>query len=77
MRGGVEAEIPSMRSRGRDRRGARGQAVPVDGVLTEGHAAVDESAITGESIPVEKQPGDKLIGATTVKSGYLKCARRA
>ena len=49
-----------------------GQAVPVDGVLTEGHAAVDESAITGESIPVEKQPGDKLIGATTVKSGYLK-----
>jgi len=49
-----------------------GQSIPVDGILSEGNAAVDESTITGESIPVEKQPGDKLIGATTIKSGYLK-----
>ena len=73
VRGGVEAEIPVEEvEKGETVVVRAGQAVPVDGVLTEGHAAVDESAITGESIPVEKQPGDKLIGATTVKSGYLK-----
>ncbi|HIG0358550.1 TPA: heavy metal translocating P-type ATPase [Clostridium sporogenes] len=49
-----------------------GHSVPVDGVLMEGNATVDESSITGESMPVEKYKGDKLIGATTVKSGYLK-----
>ena len=49
-----------------------GQAIPADGVLTEGAAAVDESAITGESIPVDKVPGDRLVGATTVRGGWLK-----
>lgn len=49
-----------------------GMSVPVDGVLTEGHAAVDESAITGESIPVEKETGSKVTGATVVKSGFFK-----
>ena len=49
-----------------------GESIPVDGVLTEGSASVDESAITGESIPVDKQPGDKVIGATLNKSGYFK-----
>ncbi len=73
VRGGVEAEVPVEEvEKGETVVVRAGQAVPVDGVLTEGHAAIDESAITGESIPVEKQPGDKLIGATTVKSGYLK-----
>lgn len=49
-----------------------GDAVPTDGVVTEGAAAVDESAITGESIPVEKQPGSKIVGGTVSRSGYLK-----
>lgn len=49
-----------------------GESVPVDGILLEGTASVDESAITGESIPVDKQSGDKLIGATVNKSGYFK-----
>ena len=48
-----------------------GGSIPVDGILLEGAASVDESAITGESIPVDKQPGDKLIGATINKSGYF------
>jgi Cu+-exporting ATPase len=46
-----------------------GEKVPVDGVLTEGHSAVDESMITGESIPIEKSKGDKVIGATINKTG--------
>ena len=49
-----------------------GESIPVDGVLTEGTGSVDESAITGESIPVDKTEGDKLIGATVNKSGYFK-----
>ena len=49
-----------------------GESVPVDGVLLEGTASVDESAITGESIPVDKQAGDKVIGAALNKSGYFK-----
>ncbi len=49
-----------------------GESVPVDGVLLEGHASIDESAITGESIPVDKQAGDKVIGATINQSGYFK-----
>lgn len=49
-----------------------GQSIPVDGVVIEGNSAVDESAITGESIPVEKAAGDKVIGATINKSGYFK-----
>ena len=49
-----------------------GQSIPVDGKIIEGFSAVDESAITGESIPVEKQTGDTVIGATVNKSGYFK-----
>ena len=49
-----------------------GESVPVDGVLLEGTGSVDESAITGESIPVDKQIGDKVIGATINQSGYFK-----
>ena len=47
-----------------------GESVPVDGIVIEGFSSVDESALTGESIPVEKHIGDKVIGATTSKSGY-------
>ena len=49
-----------------------GQSVPVDGEIVEGASAVDESAITGESIPVEKHPGDAVIAATINRSGWFK-----
>lgn len=48
-----------------------GESIPVDGVVTEGHGSVDESAITGESIPVDKEAGDRVIGATVNMSGYF------
>ncbi|MDD3569709.1 MAG: heavy metal translocating P-type ATPase [Lachnospiraceae bacterium] len=49
-----------------------GESIPVDGIITEGSSAVDEAAITGESIPVEKQAGDKVICATINKTGSFK-----
>ena len=49
-----------------------GESIPVDGVVLEGTSSVDESALTGESIPVEKRAGDTVIGATINKSGYFK-----
>ena len=50
-----------------------GDAVPVDGVVTDGTSAVDESALTGESVPVDKAVGDRVSAATINRSGYLKC----
>lgn len=49
-----------------------GESIPTDGIIVEGNASVDESAITGESIPVDKTSGDKVIGATINKSGYFR-----
>ena len=49
-----------------------GEKIPVDGVVVEGRSTVDESMLTGESLPVEKKPGDPLIGATLNKQGLLK-----
>jgi len=49
-----------------------GEKIPVDGVVIEGRSAVDESMLTGESLPVEKGPGDAVIGATMNKLGLLK-----
>ena len=50
-----------------------GENVPVDGIVLEGTSAVNESALTGESIPVDKAEGDKVSAATTNQSGFLKC----
>ncbi len=49
-----------------------GQKIPVDGIVVDGYSAVDQKAITGESIPVEKNIGDEVIGATINKTGVLK-----
>lgn len=49
-----------------------GEAIPTDGIITEGNASINESAITGESLPVEKQVGDQVIGATISQAGYFK-----
>jgi Cu2+-exporting ATPase len=50
-----------------------GERVPVDGVITEGISAIDESALTGESVPVDKGPGDRVSAATINKSGFIRC----
>ncbi len=49
-----------------------GEILPVDGVVIEGHGSVDESAISGESMPVEKKPGDRAVAVCVLQSGYLK-----
>ncbi len=51
-----------------------GENIPVDGVVTEGTSAVNESALTGESIPVDKAPGDSVSAATVNQSGFLVCS---
>lgn len=50
-----------------------GENIPVDGVVIEGESAVNESALTGESIPVDKSVGDNVSGATVNQSGFIKC----
>ena len=50
-----------------------GEAIPVDGIIIEGNSAVNEAALTGESIPVDKEAGDMVSAATTNQSGFLKC----
>ncbi len=50
-----------------------GENIPVDGIVKEGSGAVDESALTGESLPVDKAEGDKVSAATFNRSGYFKC----
>ncbi len=49
-----------------------GEKIPVDGIITEGHTSIDESMVTGESIPIEKKKGDNVIGATINKYGAFK-----
>lgn len=48
----------------------------MDGIVLEGNSAVDEAALTGESIPVDKAEGDKVSAATMNQSGFLRCGRR-
>lgn len=50
-----------------------GESIPVDGIVLEGTSAVNEAALTGESIPVDKQTGDKVSAATVNQSGFIKC----
>ena len=72
IRGQQEVEVPIEEVRVGDFVIVRaGQSVPVDGEIVEGHAYLDESAITGESMPVEKHKGDTVIGATVTKNGYF------
>ncbi len=70
IRGGVESDVPIEAVRVGDLVRVRpGEKVPVDGEITEGHSALDESMLTGESLPVEKAPADAVIGATMNTSG--------
>jgi Cu+-exporting ATPase len=73
VRAGVEVEVPADDVRVGDVVLVKpGETLPVDGVIIEGRSAVDESMLTGESLPVEKKPGDSVIGATLNKLGLLK-----
>lgn len=70
LRDGAEVEIPVEEVRVGDHIVVRpGQSIPVDGVVVEGSSAVDESALTGESLPVDKGPGDKVAAASMNRSG--------
>ncbi|HET7142773.1 MAG TPA: copper-translocating P-type ATPase, partial [Anaerolineales bacterium] len=73
IRDGVETEVPADDVRVGDIVVVKpGEKIPVDGVVVEGRSAIDESMLTGESLPVEKKPGDVVIGATLNKMGMLK-----
>ena len=74
VRDGEEVEVGIEEVRPGDVFAVRpGENIPVDGVVLEGSAAVDESALTGESIPVDKAEGDRVSAATVNRSGYLRC----
>lgn len=74
IRDGKEETIPAEQVQKGDVFAVRpGESIPVDGVILEGESAVDESALTGESIPVDKAPGDPVCAATINHSGYLRC----
>ena len=74
VRNGTETTVPVEQVRKGDIFVVRpGENIPVDGVVLEGSGAVDESALTGESIPVDKGPGDPVSAATTNQSGFLRC----
>ena len=73
IRSGLEVEVPVDEVRVGDIVLVKpGEKIPVDGVVIEGRSPVDESMLTGESLPVEKKPGDAVIGATLNKLGSLK-----
>ena len=74
VRGGAEVKVPVEQVRPGDVFAVRpGESIPVDGVVIEGHSAVNEAALTGESIPVDKAAGDAVSAATINQSGYLRC----
>ena len=73
VRDGIEMEIPTELIKVGDLMIVRpGEKIPTDGVVVDGHSAVDESMVTGESVPVEKKPGDEVIGGTINLEGVLK-----
>jgi len=73
VEGGIEIDVPVEQVRVGDALVVRpGERIPVDAVVTEGRSAIDESMITGESIPAEKTVGDEVIGATVNRSGLLR-----
>jgi Cu+-exporting ATPase len=73
IRDGQELEIPADNVVAGDIVAVRpGEAVPVDGIIIEGYSAVDQAMITGESLPVEKQVGDEVIGGTMNKTGAFR-----
>ena len=74
IRDGAETEVPTENVQIGDIFAVKpGESIPVDGVIIDGETAIDESAITGESIPVDKTEGDSVTAATINSSGYIKC----
>ena len=74
LKNGVETEVPIDQVKKGDIFVVRpGENIPVDGIVLEGTSAVNEAALTGESIPVDKAEGDKVSAATMNQSGFLKC----
>ena len=74
LRNGQEVTVPIAQVKRSDVFVVRpGENIPVDGVILEGESAVNESALTGESIPVDKAVGDSVSAATTNQSGFLRC----
>lgn len=74
VRDGQESTVPIEQVRKGDIFVVRpGENIPVDGVILEGNSAVNESALTGESIPVDKNPGDAVSAATVNQSGFIRC----
>ena len=74
LRDGKETEVPVEEVRVGDTYVIRpGENIPVDGIVISGSSAVNESALTGESIPVDKEPGDRVSAACTNLSGFLTC----
>ncbi|MEM3072698.1 MAG: heavy metal translocating P-type ATPase, partial [Candidatus Bathyarchaeia archaeon] len=73
IKDGVEVQVPAQHVQVGDIVVVKpGDKIPVDGVVIEGFSSVDESMITGESIPVDKKPGDEVVGATINRAGMLK-----
>lgn len=73
-RDGIEVEIPVAELRVGDVFLVNpSENIPVDGVVMEGNSAVNEAALTGESVPVDKKPGDNVSAATTNQSGFIRC----
>ncbi len=74
LKDGIETEVPIENvQKGNIFVVRPGEQISVDGKIIDGTTAVDESALTGESIPVDKQPGDRVSGGTINQSGYIKC----